>query len=117
MKKLAAVLSAILLASFGVFAQGNTSIRPRVAPSPTPPTIENDPYRTTSPGAPPVLQGGNRRPVPTPTPGGTPEDDNGVIRIETNLVTMPVSVLDRDGRFISGLQQRDFKIFENGIEE
>ncbi|MBK8305497.1 MAG: VWA domain-containing protein [Chloracidobacterium sp.] len=30
---------------------------------------------------------------------------------------MPVSVLDRDGRFISGLQQNDFKIFENGVEQ
>ena len=30
---------------------------------------------------------------------------------------MPVSVLDRDGRFISGLKQNDFKIFENGIEQ
>lgn len=27
---------------------------------------------------------------------------------------MPVSVLDRDGRFITGLTQRDFQIFENG---
>jgi VWFA-related protein len=26
-------------------------------------------------------------------------------------------VLDRNGRFISGLQQRDFQIFENGIEQ
>lgn len=39
------------------------------------------------------------------------------MRVETNLVTMPVSVLDRDGRFISGLQQKDFKIFENGVEQ
>lgn len=30
---------------------------------------------------------------------------------------MPVSVLDRDGRFISGLREGDFKIFENGIEQ
>jgi VWFA-related protein len=30
---------------------------------------------------------------------------------------MPVSVLDRDGRFIAGLQQKDFRIFENGIEQ
>jgi VWFA-related protein len=30
---------------------------------------------------------------------------------------MPVSVLDRDGRFISGLQQRDFRIYENGVEQ
>jgi hypothetical protein len=27
---------------------------------------------------------------------------------------MPVTVLDRDGRFIPGLTQRDFQIFENG---
>jgi VWFA-related protein len=30
---------------------------------------------------------------------------------------MPVSVLDRDGRFISGLNQRDFQIFENGQQQ
>jgi VWFA-related protein len=30
---------------------------------------------------------------------------------------MPVSVIDRDGRFISGLQQNDFRIFENGVEQ
>jgi VWFA-related protein len=30
---------------------------------------------------------------------------------------MPVSVLDRDGRFIAGLQQKDFRIFENGVEQ
>jgi VWFA-related protein len=30
---------------------------------------------------------------------------------------MPVSVLDRDGRFISGLQQKDFQIFENGVQQ
>ena len=30
---------------------------------------------------------------------------------------MPVSVLDREGRFIAGLRQQDFKIFENGIEQ
>ena len=30
---------------------------------------------------------------------------------------MPVSVLDREGRFVSGLKQRDFRIFENGVEQ
>lgn len=40
-----------------------------------------------------------------------------MVKVETNLVTMPVSVVDRDGRFISGLQQKDFRIFENGVEQ
>ena len=30
---------------------------------------------------------------------------------------MPVSVVDRDGRFVSGLTQRDFRVFENGVEQ
>jgi VWFA-related protein len=30
---------------------------------------------------------------------------------------MPVSVLDREGRFVSGLRQQDFRIFENGAEQ
>jgi len=30
---------------------------------------------------------------------------------------MPVSVLDREGRFVSGLQQKDFQIYENGIAQ
>ena len=45
------------------------------------------------------------------------EDDGEIIKVETNLVTLPVSVLDRDGRFISNLEQRDFQIFDNGVQQ
>jgi VWFA-related protein len=48
-------------------------------------------------------------------PQSNPEDEE--IRIETNLVSLPVTVLDRDGRFISGLQKTDFQLFENGKEQ
>lgn len=43
--------------------------------------------------------------------------DDEIIKVETNLVTMPVSVLDRDGRFVSGLTQREFQVFENGTQQ
>ena len=114
MKRLVAAASAVMLASIGVFAQGSTSTRPRVV---APPTIQNDTYKPASPAGPPVLIGGSRQPAPTATPTNGAADDDGVIRVETNLVTMPVSVLDRDGRFISGLQQKDFKIYEDGVEQ
>ena len=58
----------------------------------------------------------NQTQTPTATEE-TPVEEDEVIRIETNLVTFPVSVLDRDGRFISGLQKQDFQIFENGVEQ
>src|SRR5580765_661386 len=109
----------LLLATLvaGALGQSSTSSRPRVAPTPRPPTLGNDTYKSSPPQGPPVLSGaGQRQPsaVPTATP---PVDDNEVIKIETNIVTMPVSVLDRDGRFISGLQKSDFKIYEDGVEQ
>ncbi len=114
MKNFAALVMTMAMLVVGAFSQGNTSTRPRVSPTATPPPLGNDTYVKTTPSGPPVLIGGTNRPAPTPTP--TAGDDE-VIRVETNLVTMPVSVLDRDGRFISGLQQKDFKIFENGVEQ
>jgi VWFA-related protein len=43
--------------------------------------------------------------------------ENEVVRVETNLVTTPVSVLDRSGRFIPNLKKTDFKIFEDGVPQ
>jgi VWFA-related protein len=118
MKNLAAVVMITGMLALSIFGQSSTTTRPRVAPTPAPPVIANDQNRTVPQQGPPVLSSGRNR--PTASPAGTPppvEDDDGVIRVETNLVTMPVSVLNRDGRFISGLQQSDFKIFENGVEQ
>ena len=47
----------------------------------------------------------------------TPEQDVEVLRINTNLVTVPVSVADRQGRFIAGLKEAQFHLYENGVEQ
>lgn len=101
---------AVCVLGIAAFGQSNRSMRPRVAPTPIPtPT----PYRS----GPPVLGGAQNAPSNTDTSAEAPIGDEDVIRVETNLVTMPVSVLDRDGRFISGLGQQDFQIFENGTPQ
>ena len=46
-----------------------------------------------------------------------PEQDVEVLRINTNLVTVPVSVADRQGRFIAGLKEPQFHLYENGVEQ
>jgi VWFA-related protein len=79
-----------------------------------------------SPVGPPTL-GNLGSPPPAPADNGTseaaaqqgPEEvgEGDVLRVETSLVTVPVSVLDRQGRFISNLKQEDFRIFENGVEQ
>lgn len=49
-------------------------------------------------------------------PGGeTVEGD--VIRTDTALVMVPVSVLDRNGRYVPVLRRENFRLMENGIEQ
>ena len=55
--------------------------------------------------------------VPPPTPAemaAQKKADDEIVKVETNLVTTPVSVLDRAGRFIATLKKKDFRIFEDG---
>src|SRR3954453_17262781 len=47
--------------------------------------------------------------------GETVEGD--VVRVNTSLVTVPVSVMDRDGKYIPTLGREDFHIFEDGVEQ
>ena len=47
--------------------------------------------------------------------GETVEGD--VIRPDTALVTVPVTVLDRNGRYIPLLKRENFRITENGVEQ
>jgi VWFA-related protein len=126
MRKTFGLLVLLGLCVYASLAQESRSTRPRVASTPTPvpqstvtPTLGNAERYPSNQSGPPVLtQDGRRTTSGLPAPTPPPIDDNDdVIRIETNLVTMPVSVLDRDGRFIPGLQQRDFKIFEDGVEQ
>lgn len=50
-------------------------------------------------------------------PTATAPDDGEVLKIDTNLVTVPVKVSDRNNRFIAGLTKEDFKVFEDDAEQ
>lgn len=51
-------------------------------------------------------------------PAGPEEVSEGdVVRVDTTLVTVPVSVLDRQGRFVPNLRREDFSVLENGAEQ
>jgi VWFA-related protein len=82
----------------------------------------NPPEEISTYTGPPELKGSPVR-TSLDAPSSTSLDDKeevsegDVVRIDTNLVTIPVSVSDRDGRFISNLQREEFKVFENGIEQ
>src|SRR6185369_7155844 len=103
MKKFVITLSLVGLLSLSIsiaFGQGRPRRvgQQRSAPETTPPQ---------TPGKPPVLGGANypnnRQPETQEeqAPTGPQEVDAGdVIKVNTTLVTIPVSVMDRDGRYV-----------------
>lgn len=117
MKRFLFVLVCLSLLSISVLAQ--TATRPRIVTEPPkkqPPTIRSDSSNSQT-RKPPVLSGGIKNLPPPPPLPEKPIDEDEEIVINTNLVSFPVTVLDRNGRFIPGLAQKDFQIFENGVQQ
>lgn len=46
-----------------------------------------------------------------------PEESDDVIRIDTSLVILNVSVKDRSDKYVRGLQEKDFTIYEDGVKQ
>jgi Ca-activated chloride channel family protein len=109
----------LLLAVFTVCAAGlQAQSRPRRVGQNGPPPTDG----ATMPSRPPVLGGANRtpgsQPAGEPVSIGPEEVDAGdVIKVNTTLVTLPVSVTDRNGRYIPNLKKEDFRLWEEGIEQ
>jgi Ca-activated chloride channel homolog len=73
----------------------------------------------------------NARPEasPTPTPAAVPIavepassasttiDEGDIIKVNTQLVSIPVRVMDKKGRFIGGLAKENFRVYEDGVEQ
>jgi Ca-activated chloride channel homolog len=95
----------ICASSIATFSQATS--RPRATGTPT---LQNDTPAGGQRKAPSLNNG-----TKTPASNKPIKEEDGVFTVDTNLITTPVSVLDRNGRFIPGLKKKDFKIFEDGI--
>ncbi|HUE84076.1 MAG TPA: VWA domain-containing protein [Pyrinomonadaceae bacterium] len=124
------LLLAITLAAFILFVSGQSSdasdqeIRPRTnsdtasqaTPSPTPPAPRPTPIDRIAPEL-------GEPPPPPPKPSPTPPDDSEfvepgtVIKIDTELVTLNVRVIDRNNRPIGNLRQEEFTVYEDGVAQ
>src|SRR6266446_9431376 len=47
----------------------------------------------------------------------SPQQQDEVVRVNTDLVVLNVTVLDKDGKFVPGLKRSDFHILEDGGEQ
>ncbi len=134
-------ITLVLLCSFvGAFGQtASAQSRPRRVGQTTMPQQQNqqsepqqpatqtqsdDPAR---PSRPPVLGGANRdprdsneqKPQSTSSKDAGPEEVGAgdVVRVDTTLVSIPVSVMDRDGKYIPDLTKENFRVWEDGVEQ
>jgi Ca-activated chloride channel family protein len=57
------------------------------------------------------------KPKPTPTPTPLRDEDYEVVRISSNLVMVPVSVVNAKGEAVHGLQVNDFRLEEQGRQQ
>jgi Ca-activated chloride channel family protein len=51
----------------------------------------------------------------TAAPPATPEDPT--FSVNTRLVELPVTVVSKEGKLVTDLPQKSFKVFENGVEQ
>lgn len=130
------IFTLVLLCSFaaamGQAASAQTRPR-RVGQTPPPPQQQSQPQsqtqaddasQTARPSRPPVLGGANRdpneqKPESTKSKDAGPEEvsEGDVVRVDTTLVSLPVSVMDRDGKYIPNLGKEDFRVWEDGVEQ
>ena len=91
---------------------------------------------TRQPGSAPPSSDTTRRSGAPPTLGGVPVsneptngrartahdgpeevDENEVVRVNTTLVTIPVTVMDRAGKYVPTIRQDEFRIYEDGVQQ
>ncbi len=117
----------IFLAFNFAFAQSGRRITAAPTPASTPVVSDSPPQYSESKaqaprrnrptvGFPKLGQGGSAKTTGTASAGVEVGDDE-VVKVETNLITIPVSVFDRNGLYVPGLEKEDFRIFEDGKEQ
>ncbi|MBV9928479.1 MAG: VWA domain-containing protein [Acidobacteria bacterium] len=106
MKKFLFVLFALLLLAPSAVAQSG---RNRGVPTADKPG---------GPAKPPTTEAGaDDGPAANPADAQPESVEGDVVRVETSLVTIPVSVRDRQGRYAPDLRREDFRVFEDGVEQ
>jgi Ca-activated chloride channel family protein len=94
-------LTTLFLALTSIAFSQSGRIKPPETPAPRPRVI----YLPTAESSLPIS-----KPTPTPTPISKVEDEDDVIRVDSSLVPIPVSVTDQAGKAITTLKLEDFEL-------
>jgi VWFA-related protein len=120
MRAIAAILFVFVISGVVVAQSGR---RIKVKPTPKPVVVAADEY-SESRSKPRRLYPRNYKPkteaVTAVKTEKAPElDENGdeVISVDSTLVTIPVSVFDRNGLYVRNIMQQEVKVFDQGVEQ
>jgi VWFA-related protein len=125
----------LIVSSFFTISLAQSGRKITTAPNPSstvedkkePNYSESTPTKTRSIIPLPSMRGGNNSSKPelksnNPTNSSKNDgeiigDEVEVLKVDTSLITIPISVFDRNGLYIPNLTQENFKIFEDGKEQ
>ena len=88
------------VSSFFLLLSLSALVQAQPSPSPTPPAA-----------------GALERQPPAVRESGEEVGEGDVLHISLNLVSVPVSVINRQGQYVVDLRQQDFRVFEDGREQ
>ena len=115
MRKLAALFLAILSSFLVTSGQVDTSAKPS---SPTNDYSESVPYNSLKSSKYLIKKPKKTNQSPSQTTTNRGFDNKDIIKIDSTLVTVPVSISNSaSGIFVTNLVKEDFKVFEDGIEQ
>ena len=125
MKRILLCVALLSLLAISTVALNAQTRQRRVLQNPAAPSSTGTAPASSSPSRAPVLRGATRpagtqpegQPAAAASSGPEEIDAGDVIRVNTTLVTLPVSVTDRDGRYIPNLRKEDFRLWEEGVEQ
>lgn len=115
---ISAICFGILVLLSGLSATGKgqnqsqqDSRRPTPAASPTP---AKTPRPVLSEPPPPILR---EKPPELPDPAGQEISEGDTIKVDTDLVSLNVRVIDRNNRPINNINQSEFRVYEDGVDQ
>jgi Ca-activated chloride channel family protein len=94
----------VVLCTGGALCQAQPAPHPSPQPSQSPVVIGNGELQ--SPAAGQIKEG-----------NGEEVGEGDVVRVSSNLVSVPVSVINPQGKYVLDLRRQDFRVYENGTEQ
>jgi Ca-activated chloride channel family protein len=101
----------LLLRTFLLLLGLSALVQAQPSPTPQPPSPASS-LPSSAPGA-----GQQQSPPAPPGQGGEEVGEGDVVRVSANLVSVPVSVINRQGKYVVDLHQQDFRVYEDGAEQ